>query len=341
MTNRVRDLFTDDHKFALGGVSVGNEFNKVLTKDADDALTAAWDAGVRYYDVAPWYGLGLAERRFGHLLHDKPRGEYLLSTKVGKLLKASADNDGSKYYPLAGSPNSIVFDYTADGIKRSIEDSLQRLGIDRIDFAYVHDISPDFPWFDRDWTEYYEIARTGAFPALSKLRDEGVIRGWGVGVNCPEPILKVLEDADPDICLCALQYSLIDHDYSVETLFPALEKADVVLAMGSALNAGFVSGSARYNYGQKNFEIPPAVIAKRDRIRAVAAEHGVDLLAAALQFSVSAKPAVATIVGASSREQVMQDWNAIHAAKIPQAFWDQLRHEGLIHPQAAVPVVGD
>lgn len=339
MPNRVHALFKDEHKFGLGGVSLGNEFNKVVTSDADDTLQAAWDVGVRYYDVAPWYGLGLSERRFGHLLHDKPRDQFLLSTKVGKLLKAAADNDGKKYYPLAGSPNSIVFDYTGDGVRRSIEDSLQRLGVDHIDFAFVHDISPDYPWFDRDWTHYYDEARDGAFPALSQLRDQGVIRGWGIGVNCPEPILKVLADADPDIILCARQYSLIDHDNAVEQVFPAVEKAGVALVMGSALNAGFVSGSARYNYGQDNFEIPADAVAKRDRIKAVAGEHGVDLLAAALQFSLAAKPAVATIVGCGSRAQVLEDWNAIHAAKIPGAFWQQLRAEKLIHPDAATPSV--
>lgn len=335
--NRVRHLFTEEHRFGLGGVSLGNEFNKVIQRDADATLQAAWDVGVRYFDVAPWYGLGLSERRFGHLLHDKPRDSFLLSSKVGKLLKASKDNNSVDYMPLSGSPQNIVFDYTADGVRRSIEDSLQRLGVDSLDFAFVHDISPDFAFFDRPWEEMYAEARDGAFPALSKMREEGIIKGWGIGVNTPEPILKVLDDADPDICLCARQYSLVDHAHAVEHVFPRVIEKDVVLVMGSALNAGFVSGSARYNYGADNAKVPPEVIARRDRLRAIAGAHGVDLTVAALQFSAAAEPAVSTVVGAASPAQVLEDWNAIFAAKVPAAFWAELKDEGIVHPGAKLP----
>jgi D-threo-aldose 1-dehydrogenase len=156
-----------------------------------------------------------------------------------------------------------VFDYTADGVRRSIEDSLQRLGVDSLDVAFVHDISPDFAYFPNGWEEQYEIARKGAFPALSKMRDEGIIRAWGIGVNTPQPILKVMDDADPDVCLCARQYSLIDHANAVNKLFPAVRKKNVSLVIGSSLNAGFISGSPRYNYGRENFRIPAAVIESR------------------------------------------------------------------------------
>lgn len=335
--NRVRHLFTDQHRLGLGGVSLGNEFNKVVTRDADATLQAAWDIGVRYFDVAPWYGLGLSERRMGHLLHDKPRDSFLLSSKVGKLLKAAKDNNGADYMPLSGSPQNIVFDYTADGVRRSIEDSLQRLGVDSLDFAFVHDISPDFAFFDRPWEAMYDEARDGAFPALSRMREEGIIKGWGIGVNTPEPILKVLADADPDICLCARQYSLIDHADAVENLFPRVMERGVALVIGSALNAGFVSGSARYNYGPDNAEVPREVLGKRDLLRACAGEYGVDLTVAALQFAAAAEPAVALVVGAATPAQAVENWNAIHAAKVPAAFWAQLRDEGIIHPDARTP----
>lgn len=127
----------------------------------------------------------------------------------------------------------------------------------------MHDISPDFAFFPNGWEEQYEIARKGAFPALSKMRDEGVIRAWGIGVNTPLPILKVMEDADPDVCLCARQYSLIDHASAVQELFPTVRKKNVSLVIGSSLNAGFISGSPRYNYGKENFKIPAAAIEKR------------------------------------------------------------------------------
>ena len=226
MNNRGRQIYKPQFRFGLGGVSLGNEFNKHTDKDAEATLDAAWAVGVRYFDVAPWYGFGLSERRFGHFLHNQKRDDYLLSSKVGKLFKASKTNKHAEIYPLSDSPNDIVFDYTADGVRRSIEDSLQRLGVDSLDVAFVHDISPDFAFFPNGWEEQYEIARKGAFPALSKMRDEGIIRAWGIGVNTALPILKVMEDADPDVCLCARQYSLIDHATAVNELFPVVREEE-------------------------------------------------------------------------------------------------------------------
>jgi D-threo-aldose 1-dehydrogenase len=261
MTNRAHQIYKPEFRFGLGGVSLGNEFNKHTDKDAEATLEAAWAVGVRYFDVAPWYGFGLSERRFGHFLHNQKREDYLLSSKVGKLFKASKNNRHAEIYPLSDSPNDIVFDYTADGVRRSIEDSLQRLGVDSLDVAFVHDISPDFAFFPNGWEEQYEIARKGAFPALSKMRDEGIIRAWGIGVNTPLPILKVMEDADPDVCLCARQYSLVDHASAVNELFPVVRKKNVSLVIGSSLNAGFISGSPRYNYGKEKLQDPR----RRDR----------------------------------------------------------------------------
>lgn len=336
MPNRAKDIFKPQFRFGMGGVSLGNEFNKHTDREAEETLQSAWDVGVRYFDVAPWYGYGLAERRFGHFLHNQPRQDFLLSSKVGKLFKASKNNRHAEVYPLSDSPNDIVFDYTADGVRRSIEDSLQRLGVDALDIAFVHDISPDFAYFPNGWEEQYEISRKGAFPALSKMRDEGIIRAWGIGVNTPEPILKVINDADPDVCLCARQYSLIDHAATVNELFPAVREKNVSLVMGSSLNAGFLSGSPRYNYGKENFKIPADAIKKREALRAAAARHGVDLRTAALQFSAAASEAVALVVGARSAEQISQDWNSTQA-KIPGDFWADLLHEKLIDPNAQVP----
>jgi D-threo-aldose 1-dehydrogenase len=336
MNDRAKKIFRPEFRFGLGGVSLGNEFNKHTDKEAEATLEAAWAIGVRYFDVAPWYGFGLAERRFGHFLHNQKRDDYVLSSKVGKLFKASKTNRHADIYPLSDSPNDIVFDYTADGVRRSIEDSLQRLGIDSLDIAFVHDISPDFAFFPNGWEEQYEIARKGAFPALSKMRDEGIIRAWGIGVNTPLPILKVMEDADPDVCLCARQYSLTDHANAVNELFPAVRNKNVSLVIGSPLNAGFISGSPRYNYGKENFRIPPAVIEKRERLRAVAAQYGVDLRTAALQFSAAPDVAVAMVVGARSPQQIEENWNSLQA-KIPAEFWSELRHQQLIEADASLP----
>jgi D-threo-aldose 1-dehydrogenase len=336
MPNRAQHIFQPQFRFGLGGVSLGNEFNKHTDKEAESTLEAAWEVGVRYFDVAPWYGFGLAERRFGRLLHGKRRDEYLLSSKVGKLFKASKNNRHAEIYPLSDSPNDIVFDYTADGVRRSIEDSLQRLGVDSLDIAFVHDISPDFAFFPNGWEEQYEISRKGAFPALSKMRDEGIIRAWGIGVNTPLPILKVMEDADPDVCLCARQYSLIDHANAVNELFPAVRKKGMSLVIGSSLNAGFLSGSPRYNYGKENFKIPAEAVEKRAKLQKVADRYGVDLRTAALQFSAAAEVAVALVVGARSDRQILEDWNSLQA-KIPPEFWKDLREQGQVDAAARLP----
>jgi D-threo-aldose 1-dehydrogenase len=334
--NRATQIFTPQFRFGLGGVPLGNEFNKITDKDAAATLEAAWSAGVRYFDVAPWYGFGLSERRFGQFLHDKDRKDYLLSSKVGKLLKASKNNRHAEIFPLSGSPNDVVYDYSADGVRRSVEDSLQRFGVDSLDVVFVHDISPDFPYFPTPWEEQFDIAQRGAFPALTRMREEGIIKAWGIGVNRPEPILRAIEVADLDVCLCASQYSLIDHANAVNQVFPAVRNKNVSLVIGSALNAGFISGSSRYNYGPHNYKIPPAFIEKRDRLRAVAARHGVDLRTAALQFSAAPDVAAALVVGASSDQQILQDYNSMQA-KIPSEFWQELKANGLIEQAAAVP----
>ena len=336
MPNRAQQIFKPEFRFGLGGVPLGNEFAKHTDQEAQATLEAAWAIGVRYYDVAPWYGFGLSERRFGHFLHGQRRDDYLLSSKVGKLFKASRNNRHAQIFPFSDSPNDLVIDYTADGVRRSIEDSLQRLGVSHLDVAFVHDLSPDFAWFPDGWEEQYEIARKGAFPALSKMRDEGIIRAWGVGVNTPYAILKVIADADPDVCLCARQYSLVDHANALNQVFPAVRANNVSLVIGSSLNAGFISGSPRYNYGAENFRIPAEAIRKRERLRAVAARHGVDLRVAALQFSAAAPEAVALVVGARSDQQIREDWNAMQA-RIPADFWSELKKERLIEENAPTP----
>jgi D-threo-aldose 1-dehydrogenase len=323
-------------KFGMGGVPLGNEFEFVTDEDAYATIEAAWNAGVRYYDMAPWYGLGLAERRYGYFLHNKERSEYVLSTKVGKLLKASKRAKSKEYFPFSPSPNDVIFDYTASGVRRSIEDSLQRLGIDSIDIAFVHDISPDNKLLPTPWEEQFEIARKGAFPELTRVREEGLIKGWGIGVNRPEPILRLLEVADPDVCLLASQYSLIDHKNALNQVFPAARAKKVTFVIGSSLNAGFISGSPRYNYGKGNYKIPAAFIEKRRRLLEVAANYGVDLRTAALQFSSAPDVASALVVGCRSEQQILADYTSMQT-KIPDEFWADLKARNLIEQNAPVP----
>src|SRR6267142_2768981 len=323
-------------KFGLGGVPLGNEFAVVPDKDAYAILEAAWSAGIRYYDVSPWYGLGLAERRYGSFLHDKKRSEYVSSSKVGKLLRASRTARNRELFPFSPSPNDVIFDYTASGVRRSIEDSLQRLGIDSLDIAFVHDISPDNKLLPTNWQEQFEIATKGAFPELTRMREEGLIKGWGIGVNRPEPILRVLKEADPDVCLMASQYSLIDHKNALNQLFPAVRAKNASLVVGSSLNAGFISGSPRYNYGKESYKIPSEFLEKRKKLREVAANHGVDLRTAALQFSASPDVAAALVVGASSEQQILADYTSMQT-RIPAEFWTELKAQKLIEQNAPTP----
>ena len=323
-------------KFGLGGVPLGNEFEVVTDNDAYATLEAAWNAGVRYYDVAPWYGLGLAERRFGNFLHNQKRSDYVISTKVGKLLKASKSAKNKEYFPFSPSPNDVIFDYTSSGVRRSLEDSLQRLGIDSIDIVFVHDVSPDNKFLPTDWQEQFEIARKGAFPELTRMREEGVIKGWGIGVNTPEPIMRLLEIADPDVCLLASQYSLIDHQNAFNHVFPAARAKNVSFVIGSALNAGFISGSPRYNYGPESHKIPAAFIEKRKKLLEVATNHGVDLRTAALQFSAAPDVASALVVGCKNEQQILADYSSMQT-KIPAEFWADLKAQKLIEPDVPVP----
>ena len=325
-------------KFAMGGVPLGNEFEVVTDDEAYATIEAAWNAGVRYYDMAPWYGLGLAERRYGNFLHNKSRSEYVLSTKVGKLLKASKTAKSKGLFPFSPSPNDVVYDYTADGVRRSIEDSLQRLGIDSIDIAFVHDISSDNKYLPTPWPEQFAIAQKGAFPELTRMREEGLIKGWGIGVNTPEPILRLLEVADPDICLLASQYSLIDHKNALDNVFPAARAKNVSFVVGSSLNAGFISGSPRYNYGKESYKIPPAFLEKRKRLREVAANYGVDLHTAALQFSAAPDVAAALVVGCRSEQQILADYTSMQT-KIPAEFWTELKTQNLIEQNAPTPTL--
>lgn len=319
-------------RFGLGGAPLGNNWAPITAKDADATLEAAWDGGVRLYDTSPWYGLGLSERRFGHLLAQKPRDEYVLSTKIGRLLTAT------KTLPKVGwkepSPFDYRYDYSAAGARRSVEDSLQRLGIDSLDIVFVHDLSPDNGDMKDKWTEYFEIARTGAFAELTKMREEGLIKAWGMGVNTPDPALKAIEVGDPDMFLLACQYSLLDHERAITDTFPKLQAKGISVMVGSPMLAGFLAGRDRYLYGAQ--PVPPDAKQKRATAEAIVAKHGVDLRTVSLQFA-NAHPVVSSIVpGARNAAQVQANIASMKVT-VPAAVWSELREAGILHPDAPVP----
>lgn len=318
--------------FGLGGVAIGNGFRPTTDEQAQQAMEGAWEAGVRFFDTSPWYGLGLSERRFGGFLHNKKREEYILATKVGRILKAA--KDAPKYNTWKdASPFDYQYDYTASGVRRSIEDSLQRLGISSIDIVFIHDLSPDNGDMKENWKEYFKVAADGAMPELAKMKEEGLIKGWGLGVNRIEPILETLKVADPDICLSATQYSLMYHEDALDRLFPLCEEKGVEIVVGAPLNAGFLAGIDRYNYWG---EIPEGYKEKREKISELAEKHGTDLRTAALQFSAAPDIVSAVIPGTRYPEQARENVESMKV-KIPQGFWEELVEKKLISEKAPWP----
>jgi D-threo-aldose 1-dehydrogenase len=318
-------------RFGMGGVALGNGAKITTDEQADETMAAAWEAGVRYFDTSPWYGLGLCERRFGHFLDGQKRDDFLVSTKIGRLMVPDKNFKHGMWKGDLGF--NYKYDYTAAGARRSIEDSLNRLGISSIDIVFIHDLSPDNEDMKEKWTDFFDIAAKGAMPELTKMREEGLIKGWGFGVNTPEPILKALEVSDPDIFLAATQYSLMKHEAALEKLFPACEKHGVSLVIGAPLNFGFLAGLDRYDYGGT---IPAGFKEKREKMSRIAKEHGTDLRTAALQFTAAPAVVAATIPGARTAQQVKEN-AASMKEKIPAEFWAALKKEQLISQNAPEP----
>ena len=325
--------FRPKDKAGFGGVAIGNGFQQNPDIECLQSVEAAWNAGIRYYDTSPWYGLGISERRLGLFLKDKKREEYTLSTKIGRILEPH-ENFKAGQLMWKGKMNfGYKYDYTAVGARRSVEESLQRLGVSSLDVVFIHDLSPDNGDMKEDWVKYFEIARKGAMPELTKMREEGLIKGWGFGVNTIEPILKAVETSDPDIFLSACQYSLIKHEDALNKVFPIVEERDISIVVGAPLCAGFLAGKNRYLYGG-NF--PDGVKEKLAALQKVAGQHKVDLRTAALQFSAAPKVVSAVIPGAHTVQQSKENADSFKAS-VPAAFWEDLKSKKLIAANAPVP----
>ncbi|TWF46459.1 aldo/keto reductase [Neorhizobium alkalisoli] len=322
----------------FGTAPLGNMFRNIPEEEAAETAAAAWDAGTRLFDTAPFYGAGLAEIRLGKELVKHPRDEYVLSTKVGRIILDEI-LDGPQEFGEKGTlfqygrKNRVVHDYTADGAKRSIEDSLKRMGLDRIDFVWIHDIAADF--HGDAWIDMFETAHKGAMPALDALRDQGVIKGWGIGVNRVEAVelLLGLSDVRPDGTLLAGRYSLLDHELALQRLMPMAQEKGVDLVIGGPYSSGILAGGQTFEYADAS----PEIIAKVDKIKNLAARYDVPIKAAALQF-VLAHPATAAVIpGASRPDRIKGDHEAL-AAPIPDDFWRELRAEKLVSAAAPLPI---
>lgn len=310
---------------SFGSAPIGNLFREVEEAEAIDAIRAAWDTGVRYFDTAPHYGLGLAERRVGEALAEHPRAEYVLSTKVGRLLAPTKSYPGEN--DLADGfmvPKDFVrvYDYSGDAVKRSIEDSLRRMNTDYIDIVFVHD--PD---------DYYEQALNGAFPALSKLRDEGVIKSFGSGMNQSEMLTDFVRYTDLDVIMLAGRYTLLEQ-HSLDNLLPLAAERNVSIVAAGVFNSGLLSknrpaAEATYNYAPA----PKELIAKVNVIADVCEAHGVSLPAAAAQFPLGHDSVANICLGARNREQVERNAE-LFDVEIPKALWAQLRDRNIVRPES-------
>lgn len=335
-TNKVGDHehYLPEFRMGLGGLAAGNGFNTISSdEEILQMLNAAWDSGIRHYDTSPFYGLSLSERRFGDLLRNKKREEYVLSSKVGRLLTPSAEPLENSWHWANHSPFHYSYDYSASATRRSIEDTLQRIGVASLDIVYIHDLSPQNSDMGEDWLKYYDQAAKGAIPELTKMRDEGIIKGWGFGVNTPHAVYKALDTSDPDICLLALQYSILDHKQALNKTFPLLDKHHVSAVIGAPLNGGFLAGRNRFNYSPK---IPQPMQQKYDAMSKIAAKHGIDMKTAALQFAEAPSTVASIIPGARTEQQIKANVASMKVA-IPDAFWHELKSKKLIEENAPVP----
>jgi D-threo-aldose 1-dehydrogenase len=318
----------------FGASPIGN-FLKPIAEEVSDAMVQrAWDAGMRYFDTAPLYGNGLSEARLGYSLRWKPRDQYVLSSKVGRLLTA-APRKSINFAPWVDAlPFSLRFDYTYDGAMRSIEDSLQRLGLERIDIALIHDCDV-FNHGVEQQKIYFKQAMEGGYRALLKLRDEGTVKAIGFGVNEWEVCHEALKQGDFDCFLLAGRYTLLEQDPLGEFL-PLCEKRNVAIVIGGGLNSGILATGAvpgaKYNYAPA----PAHIMEKVRKIEEVCKSHRVPLAAAALQFLL-AHPAVASHVPGTRTVAQMEQNIAWISHPIPLAFWEELKRKGLLRQDAPVP----
>nr|WP_202557568.1 aldo/keto reductase [Streptomyces sp. SID5789] len=308
----------------LGAAAIGGLYEDAGEDEAAATVEAAWDVGIRYFDTAPHYGLGLSERRLGAALRTRPRADFVLSTKVGRVLEPhdGGGDDRANGFAVPAT-HRRRWDFSADGVRRSLEDSLTRLGLDRVDLVLLHD--PD---------DHGEQAFREAYPALEELRSQGVVRAIGAGMNQSRMLTRFLTDTDVDAVLCAGRYTLLEQG-ALETLLPAASAAGKSVIVGGVFNSGLLADpapGATYDYAAA----PADLLDRAVRMRAVVEAHGLPLRAAALRFPFG-HPAVASVlVGARSAAQVV-DAVAQVRGPAPRAVWEDLRAQGLLPDGVPVP----
>ena len=321
----------DTGRLGFGAASIGNLYRETSDEASRKVLEAAWSGGIRYFDTAPHYGLGLSERRLGAMLRGMPRDEFVVSTKVGRLLRPNPSPTGRDTEGFAVPDDLMrVFDPSADGIRRSLDESLMRMGLDRIDILYLHD--PDVYDLDRGLRE--------GLPALVRLREEGVIRAVGVGVNSAAVAARAVREADLDIVMVAGRYSLLDRS-AADELLPLCRDRGVAVVDAAVFNSGLLSratpsADATYDYQRASADL----LARARAIASVCERHGVPLPAAALQWPLR-NPAVSTVVVGTSRAAAVEENVRFMALPIPESLWADLVECGLLPADQAAGVGQD
>jgi D-threo-aldose 1-dehydrogenase len=325
-----RLVFTE---LGFGAAPIGNLYRAVTNEDADMVLAAVWDGGCRYFDTAPLYGLGLSETRLNRFLRDKARDAFLLSTKVGRILEVSepgARTGIGKFFDVPSRRER--YDYGRDGVLRSLEASLERLGLDRVDILFVHDLDlsthgPQLDGYRRSFME-------SGYPALVELRDQGVVGAIGAGINEWQAAEWLCERGDFDLFLLAGRYTLLEQE-ALETFLPLCVSRGIGIVLGGPFNSGILATGAtpgaHYNY----VEAPPEILDRTRRIEAVCARHHVSLAAAALNFPLRHPAVVSVIPGGQTASQASANRAMLDAA-IPAELWQELRAEGLLRQDAPV-----
>ncbi|WP_343732905.1 aldo/keto reductase [Duganella sp.] len=314
----------------LGCAQLGGLYQSISDAEAAAIVDAAWDLGIRYFDTAPYYGYTLSERRLGAALRTRPRDSYVLSTKVGRLMRPDAGVQPGESGWAAPLPFRPHYDYSYDGVMRSHEDSLQRLGTDRVDILYVHDIGR--ATHGELHAHYWEqLTHGGGLRALEQLRADGSVGAIGLGVNEWQAVAAAMDVCDLDCALLAGRYTLLEQE-ALEPLLARCVQRGVGIVIGGPFNSGILAGTRKFNYE----DAPAQIVARVEALTAACAQTGAPLPAAALQFPMAHPAVVSCIPGAHSVAQLRQN-AAWFAQPLPDALWQTLAQRGLIAPGVPTP----
>ncbi|MGV8858354.1 aldo/keto reductase [Rhodoglobus sp.] len=307
-------------EIGLGAAQLGNLYRETTDAEVDESVAAAWDAGVRYFDTAPHYGLGLSERRLGEQLRTHPRDNYVISSKVGKLLVPNPGGEDQMDDQGFAVPavTKRQWDFSRDGILRSVEDSLARTGLDHFDVLYMHD--PD---------DHFEQASTEGIGALIELREQGVVKAVGAGMNASAPLAELIRRADVDLVMCAGRFTLVD-DSALADLMPLALERNVGVVVAGVYNSGLLgrnrpSPDATFDYGP----VPPEILERANRVADACEAHGVTLPEAAIAYVLRHPAVVSVVVGARGGGQVRSNIER-YASTMPEGLWGDLEAAGLV-----------